>query len=792
MRTLTFNYYVIASVFLLICATSASSQSVQMRTVRGGKVSTLPQQEKEKVTDLELLIVNPNKQKYRKKGNPAVELIEKIREQLPLQNPRELDYYSFSQYEKYVLGLNDINIGVLNPNSKSRNFYSQFIDTALWTGKRVLNLSLKEELAKVYAGKQLGEDFKVVNAQRRVGLDEDLNQNNIRNALGDFIKDTDIYGGDLVILQNHFVSPLSTLGLDYYKYEITDSVLIGDSRCVEITFVPHNPESYSFNGRIYVPVNDSLKYVRRIVMRVPHGINLNFVRSMYLSQNYEKKDGGKVHKTVDTFVAELQPMPNSAEVYACRLQMYDDFNTVPFDKDTLVTSRFDRVLIKKGAEEKDSIFWELGRPRDLSWAERNMSKLSGGAGPSFKMDALKWLLTVGINDHVPVGNPAKIEIGPVSTAITYNEVEGMRFCVGGITTPKLWNKTFVGGYMAYGNHDHRFKYMGEVEFSFREKDYSYKDFPVHSINLSYRHDVDKIGQKYDFTGPSGFLSSFTRMENNMFVYATDIKGLYTIEMSNNFSVNAEVNIKSLESTEWVPFVDGNGVEFSKIRQPSVKLTLRYSPGQNFLQGIRNRGRISMEAPIFALSQEYAPAGFLNSRYTLNKTEGMFWKRLWFSSFGYSDIIIKGGIVWDKIPFTFLPWQNSNITYTVQPECFNLLNPMELAMDRYFSWDLTYYMNGTILNRIPMINKLKLREVIGFKGFAGELSSKNDSLNNSELLQFPHSTQTRAIGKKPYMEVSAGIENIFSILRLDYIWRLSYLDSPGISRHGLRVGLHFSF
>ena len=49
-----------------------------------------------------------------------------------------------------------------------------------------------------------------------------------------------------------------------------------------------------------------------------------------------------------------------------------------------------------------------------------------------------------------------------------------------------------------------------------------------------------------------------------------------------------------------------------------------------------------------------------------------------------------------------------------------------------------------------------------------------------------------MGKTPYMEIGCGIDNILTFLRVDYVWRLTYRDTPGVDKSGLRISLHFSF
>ena len=69
-----------------------------------------------------------------------------------------------------------------------------------------------------------------------------------------------------------------------------------------------------------------------------------------------------------------------------------------------------------------------------------------------------------------------------------------------------------------------------------------------------------------------------------------------------------------------------------------------------------------------------------------------------------------------------------------------MNAMEFINDEYASWDITYFMNGALLNRIPLIKKLKWREVFSFRGMFGHLTDKNNpyiSEQNEGLFFIPH-------------------------------------------------------
>jgi hypothetical protein len=162
-----------------------------------------------------------------------------------------------------------------------------------------------------------------------------------------------------------------------------------------------------------------------------------------------------------------------------------------------------------------------------------------------------------------------------------------------------------------------------------------------------------------------------------------------------------------------------------------------------------------------------------------------------SSWGKVDVSLKGGAEWNTVPFPLLILPEANLSYITQRETFCLINNMEFLNDRFASLSLSYDMNGKLFNRIPLLKKLKWREIVSCRGLYGHLSDKNNPALSDGLFAFPiENTQT--MGKTPYVEAGVGIENIFKVLRLDYIWRLTYRDSPGIDRSGLRISLHMTF
>ncbi len=171
-------------------------------------------------------------------------------------------------------------------------------------------------------------------------------------------------------------------------------------------------------------------------------------------------------------------------------------------------------------------------------------------------------------------------------------------------------------------------------------------------------------------------------------------------------------------------------------------------------------------------------------------------RIRMATFGYSQVLVKAGKVFSEIPYTSLEIPRGNETFFYANNTFNQMNFFEFVSDQYIQAFWQHHFMGLIFNRIPLIKKMNLRETIGANMVYGTLSNKNKSFNSNNV--FTVMTDT------PYCEASCGIENIFNIIKVDFIYRLTYTDktyktnyalaNPGnaINDWSIKVGLQFSF
>ena len=289
---------------------------------------------------------------------------------------------------------------------------------------------------------------------------------------------------------------------------------------------------------------------------------------------------------------------------------------------------------------------------------------------------------------------------------------------------------------------------------------------------------------------------FYNRQKLSFVYETDW----------GFSIDTSIKAESNEPTgdlifeRMTPAINKDGEEVknlvSKIRTTEFKFGLRYCPGQTFINTKQHRWPVNLDAPEFTLSHTVGLKGFLGGQYRLNFTEAGIYKRFWLGSWGYVDTHLNGGIQWDKVPFPLLIMPPVNLSYFEHENTFNMMRNMEFLSDRYAFWAVAWDMNGKLLNRIPLVKKLKWREYIAVKGMWGMVTDKNNPFlerNSADNLLFRFPEGAGIMDKnKPYWEVVVGVHNIFKFFGVDYVRRLTYTDTPGVKKNGVRFSFMMSF
>lgn len=763
--------------------------------------------------------IKGKRKKYDRKNNPAVELMRKVIAAKKHSDLRRHDYFSYQKYEKRTFALNEFTEKVFDDEHfKKLPFLKERVETCPETGKLILPISVDETFSKCIFKKDGNIDKTIVEGRNSTGLNEFFNTGDIATTMiEDVFTDVDIYDNNIHVLQSEFVSPLSSSsGISFYRYFIADTLDVDGIRCIEVTFTPNNSQDFGFNGSLYI-MADSTYRVHKATMNLPHNNAVNFVSDMYVSQEFETLPTGEQVIVNDNMIVQISVIGSFTKFHIKRDTYYSNYSLeeIP-DKEFKFLGK-ERLLAD--AMMKDNKYWNSVRPEPLTEKESTMDdflkKMESTKGFKFVLFVAKAFIENFVETSTDREKPSKVDIGPINTIFSQNFVDGFRLRMSAQTTANLNPHLFAKGYVAYGFKDHKWKGMGELTYSFNKKAYLPREFPVNNLTVTYQYDDASPSDIFMPTDKDNVFTSFRWTKVNHMNYVQKLRVLYEREWENGLRLTAQVKKESNEATAALFYqpLDGTGtpspdknLHINKFEMADVMIGLRFQPGATYINTKQRRIATNNDSPIFELNHTIGLKNVLGNDYTYNYTEAKVYKRLYLSSWGKIDTYVKGGIQWNKVPFPLLIMPAANLSYIKERETFSLIDNMEFMNDRFVSIMSGWDMNGKILNRIPLIRKLKWREYIGFNMLWGTLTDKNNpflakNAGDSRLFYFPgefrkdgtFKYQSRVMDKnKPYFEVVAGIHNIFKILHVEYVRRLNYLDNPDIDKWGIRIMLRMTF
>lgn len=747
---------------------------------------------------LDGVTVKSRRKKYSRKNNPAVELMRKVIAAKKRTDLSNNDFYAFQKYQKITLSANDIKTSSLQEGllSKIPGLINQ-VETCPFNNKLIIPVTFTETISRHIYRKHPKTEREVVIGEKTEGLNQLFQTGNIlTDALKDFFTDVDIYDNQIRLLQHPFTSPIGHDAIAFYRYFIIDTLQIAQDSCIHLYFSPNNQQDFGFSGHLYI-LKDSTYRVKRCELQLPLKTGVNFVKGMNIVQEFSEQQGGKWALTTDDMAVELSLMSflqKAIVVRQTRLSNYN-FDTIPDGAFSLAT----KAEVEKKAKYQKPNFWIANRPIALTGSEQSMSSflkdLEKGSAYKYVMAGLK-LLTENFIETGSKQNPSKIDLGPVNTLLTSNFIDGFRTRISAQTTANLHPQLFLSGYYAHGWRSNKNYYKGEMTYSFNKKDYLPDEFPMRYIRLSSTYDVCAPTDKFLATDKDNVFTSlkWAKVDKMMFYHRQAI----SFVREERWGLRTTLAFKQ-ETDEacgalfFRPLLSSNDI---KLKTSEISLQLRYAPGEKFVNTKQRRRPLNRDVPVLTLSHTMGIKGVFGSQYKSNLTDISLFSRLWLKSWGKMDIDVKMGAQWNKVPFPLLCMPAANLSYITQYSTFGLINNMEFLNDRYAHLMITWDLNGKIFNRLPLIKRLKWREYIGVRTLWGTLTSKNNPTLPSNqqdgiLMELPEGTFLMN-PNRPYIEVLAGVHNVFRFFHIEYVRRLNYLDLPTAHKQGIRVKFSLKF
>lgn len=760
---------------------------------------------KEDSRSLKEVVVKQKRERYSRKNNPAVELMKRVIAAKQRTNLENHEYYQYNKYQKITLSLNDIKPEDLETGKyKNKSYVKDQVETSSYNNKLILPVSIDETVTQHIYRKSPKEEKDIIKGQRSEGVNNVLQTGDILNTLlKEVFTDIDIYDGHVRLMQYQFVSPIGETAISFYRYYIQDTVYVDRELCYHLEFIPNNQQDFGFRGELFV-LADSTLHVKKCSFTLPKRTDVNFVQDMKITQEYTKLNNNEWVLTTDDLVAELKMFGADILVTkTTRLNEYafDDLPNKLFKGRAKTKHEADAMI-------RDDAFWNQYRVVGLTKGESSMNAFIHRIEQSKNFKWIIFGLRALVENYVETGSmrtKSKFDFGPVNTLISSNFVDKYRLRVSGRTTANLNKHLFWNGYYAYGTKSHKNYYGSEITYSLNAKKNVPFEFPQRNIIFETGYDVMSPADKFLIHNKDNiFMSVRTQKVEQMYFYNRQ-KLSFVYETDWGFSFNTSFKLESNAPTGDLVFMkmpgatinpSADGNEYvTKIRTTEAKVGLRYCPGQTYVNTKQQRWPVNLDSPEFTLSHTMGFKNILGGQYKLNYTEFGIYKRFWMGSWGYIDTHLNGGAQWDKVPFPMLIMPPVNITYFEHEATMSMMKNMEFMSDRYLFGSVAWDLSGKLLNRIPLVKRLKWREYFAVKGMWSTVTSKNDPTlmsNQSDRILFQFPEGVGVMNKKvPYWEVVVGVHNIFKFFGVDYVRRMNY-HGPGIHKNGVRFGFMMSF
>ncbi|MCS3530366.1 DUF5686 and carboxypeptidase regulatory-like domain-containing protein [Chryseobacterium sp. JUb7] len=740
----------------------------------------------EKTNEIKEVVIHNEKPKYKnKKENPAYAIMQEVWKRKRNNGLDKFDTYTYKEYEKIQFDANNLDSTFMKKKIFNKlDFIFDYADSTA-NGKMALPIFLNEAIYENYGENRPNKKTKrLLTAQKTSGFQD--NQI-ITLTAKNLYRDINIYDNTLNYFDIGFPSPVGNTGFSTYDYNLIDTVSVRGENAYKIRYQPKRTEVLAFQGYLYIDTDTYA--VLGATLKSTQKINVNFINGISTELEYDNPDESTFLPRKFATEIEMTPFSKKKTAKSIIARRSVDYSDYQFNKP------LEDKIFKRQEEEyddkfvdKDDTFWVKARPDSLSKTEQGVYDMLDKLQQTPKFNRLvKLYETLGSGYYNVVKG---IDLGPIFSIYGKNEVEGDRIRLGArtyFTRNDPWRVQF---YTAYGFKDQQLKYGAEARFMFNRVN-------RFTVGAGTRRDVLQLGVQ--LTNDDGimartFASStlFARGENASLSSVNQTNVFTSIEPWKNFQIRLDGTMQSIKSAN----PDGFNLMYYKngdLRKTTndshFTLSLIARPGAKFSQTGIDRYEHGTLAPTIVLKYTRGIEGIFGSDFNYNKLQFMFYKPVLIGSWGKTLINFEAGKNFDTVPLALQNVIPGNQSYSLAQNTFAQLNYYEFVADTYTTLHLEHHFNGKILSYIPLIKKLKLREIAFLRAAYGTLSDASKAIN---VEGFKYSAPSEHV----YYEYGVGIENIgfgnLRIFRVDFNWRGNYLDRPDISTFGVKAGFQVGF
>ena len=706
---------------------------------------------------------------------PSTKLHKKIIAHKPVNNKEKLQAYQYEAYNKFQVDINNIGseFSALGP-IKRLNVVLDYLDTST-NQTLVLPAVLAESVSEFYFANRPKRKKEVVKASRITGVE------NLQAAqfLGDMYLDINIYENVIDLFGKSFISPLANYARSMYRFYLDDSTYVGNKFCYKLRFEPKNTSNLMFYGEMWV--HDTTYAIQSIKANISEGANLNYIQDLYIEQEFEQLEEEVWMLKKEILLLDIR-LTEKTKLYGflgkkTSSRKHFIINELkPGDFYNTSTS----VEFLENSKTQDLDAWDSLRHETLNKTENGISEMIDTLNKTTYFQRLRTLTYFASTGYYPLG---KIELGNATSLISRNPVEDTRLSLAIRTSNAFSKRLELGGKIGYGIGDDRFKYSSLIRFNITPKKRG-------MLSTYFSYDLEQIGQ-----------SPTAAQLGNTFATVLNTAPFDKLTFVKKIGFNLEKDIRKdliiLGGFDWKEYTPlgistylspnlsiGGFDTLRNLTTAEIITRIRWTKDEEFLSGQFDRTSVGSSFPILSLQCVIGVKGIAGSMYNYQKLEFQLEHYTQLGALGRLRYGTSMGCVFGSTAFPFLKVHEGNQSYWLLLSSYNKMNFLEFISDKYASAFIENHWEGLFFNKIPGINKLNLRFVSTARVLYGTLSSRH-----ADIVIIPD--YVKSFGQVPYVECSAGLENVFKVLRVDFVWRATH-NLPGTSPFGVRGRISFNF
>jgi len=715
---------------------------------------------------LEAAVVRPTDEE-----NPAHPIVRGIIKNKDINNREKLEAYEYEVYNKVEFDLNNFSDEFTRRKvMKPFNFIFENIDST--EEKVYLPVFMTESMSDFYFRKNPKTQKEIIKATKVSGIEN----RSVSQFLGDMYQNVNIYDNNIVIFSKSFVSPISNSGFAFYKYYLMDSTYIDNKWCYQIKFIPRRKQELTFSGEFWV--NDTTYAIKQVDATIADDANINWIQGLRVRQEYNEVEKEVWMLTKDNLVIDFNLANKTMGVYGRKTTTYRNFSINRVRPPEFYSGISD-IIVADDASEKSEDFWTGQRHEALNQNELAIYNMVDTMLTIPQFRSVVDVITLFVSGYKEVG---LWEFGPYYSLYSYNPIEGNRLRIGGRTSNQFSRRFELNGHLAFGLRDQQFKYAGGAK-------YMVTKVPRQLIEVRAKQDIEQLGQSdAAFTEDNVLSSVFRRNPATKLTNVTQLKFSFEREWFYGLSNQVIFDHRLLRPLGDLRYEkrnpEGVSTNVNHLVTTEVSVFTRFAFKEKFLAGEFDRVSLGTKWPTLELMLTYGFPNVWASSFEYQRAVFRIRDKIRFGPFGYANLRAETGKIWGRLPYPLLILHQGNETFMYDETAFNTMNFFEFVSDEYVMAAATWHMEGLFLNKVPLFRRLKWREVASAKAVVGNFNPKNE-----QVMLLPVGTYTLT---KPFAEAAIGVENIFKFLRLDLLYRLSYLDHPNIVRFGLRAKFQIDF